>query len=83
MLLMPTVLLGLAGAFALFQLGLARLELSQLAFSHARAQVIGSDLEAENVHFESKLEGGLLCSTASKTMVLRISETGCYLAPGL
>lgn len=83
MLLMPTVVAALAGALAMFQLGLLRLELSQLAFYEARSQAIGNpESGLQEVAFESKTSGQLLCVTATKKVLFEIRESGCYLIHG-
>ena len=84
MLLLPTVILGLAGFLAIFQLGLVRIEISQLAFYQARLWSIGNeDLNVEGVSFSSELDGQLLCVTATKKSIIEVSESACYLAHGI
>lgn len=83
MLLTPTIVLALAGALGLFQLGLERLTLSQLAFYEARSQAIGGDRsEYRDVDFVTNIEGQLLCVTASKSLLFKLEESGCYLIHG-
>lgn len=80
---MPTVVVVLAGAIGLFQLGVARLELSQLAFFQARSQAIGLELEAiPSTEFETEVKGQLLCVSASKKLLITLRESGCYLIHG-
>jgi len=84
MLLLPAAVLGLAGFLAIFQLGLVRIEISQLAFFQARLWSIGNeDLDFEGVSFSSELDGQLLCVTATKKTIIEISESACYLAHGV
>ena len=84
MLLLPAVVLGLAGFLAIFQLGLVRIEISQLAFYQARLWSIGDeDLDVKGVSFLSELDGQLLCVTATKKAIIEISENACYLAHGV
>ena len=83
MMLFPTLLLALAGAIGLFQLGLARLELSQLAFYQARSEAIGSSgVQSDKAIFKTEINGQLLCVTASRKLIFELRETGCYLIHG-
>ena len=83
MLLTPTVIAALAGALGLFQLGVARLELAQLAFYQARSQAIGLELdETPGVRFETEVKGQFLCVSASRRMLITLRESGCYLIHG-
>lgn len=83
MLLTPTIVLALAGALGLFQLGLERLALSQSAFYEARSQAIGhGSIEQAGIDFQTRTQGQLLCVTASKSLLFKIEESGCYLIHG-
>ena len=83
MLISPTIVLALAGALGLFQLGLERLTLSQLAFYEARSQAIGFEAKSDSeTVFQTTIEGQLLCVTATRNSLLRIQEKGCYLIHG-
>ncbi|QKJ25631.1 hypothetical protein HRU87_05545 [Aquiluna borgnonia] len=83
MLLFPTVIVALAGALTVFQLGLDRLELSRLAFFQARSLAIGGELSSvEGVRFTPSDDGRMLCVEATKTSLFRLSESGCYLKHG-
>ncbi|MEY3561689.1 MAG: hypothetical protein RL068_841 [Actinomycetota bacterium] len=82
-LLWPTILLGLAGVGFLFQLGLARLELSLLAFQQARALVVSGEVSTSgNASLHVETDSRWVCVSATRQMAFEVSETACFMRHG-
>lgn len=83
MLLLPTLLIGLAAFLALTNWQLERLELSSLSFSAARAQAIGTDWSPpEGVLTNSFQDGRYDCVELSKAAFMPMKVRACVLQFG-
>lgn len=83
MLLLPALLLLLAAALGVFQLGLERIGLEVQAFELARSVAIGFEpVGAENLEVEFRNEGRFRCVTVSKSGLVKLEATRCMIPYG-
>ena len=83
MLLLPALLLLLAAALGIFQLGIERIWLEVRAFEVARSVAIGfTPLEIENLDIEVHDEGRLRCVKVSKPGYIKLETTRCMIPYG-
>ena len=83
MLLLPALLLLLAAALGILQLGIERIWLEVRAFEVARSVAIGfTPLEIENLAIEVRDEGRLRCVKVSKPGYIKLETTRCMIPYG-
>jgi hypothetical protein len=83
MLLLPTVVLGLAGFLWIFQLGVGQLQLSQAAFLAARSYSIqGNFVQPESIQIEIQIADQMVCAHATKNLLIELREKACFLIQG-
>ncbi|MDP5026148.1 MAG: hypothetical protein NWP32_04145 [Aquiluna sp.] len=83
MLLLPALLLLLAAALGVFQLGVERIWLEVQAFEAARSAAIGfPPLEIENLEIEVRDEGRLKCVSVSKPGFMKLETIRCMIRYG-
>ena len=83
MLLLPALLLMLAAALGIFQLGIERIWLEVRAFEVARSVAIGfNPLEIENLAVDIHDDGRLRCVSVSKSGFIKLETTRCMIPYG-
>ena len=83
MLLLPTLVLGLAACLAVAAWQIERLELQSLAFLAARQQIVGSSIELpENTDGNFFQDGRYSCVELTRTSLLPLKARSCQLRLG-
>ena len=83
MLLFPTVVLALAGVLGVFQLGVAQLELSRVAFTQARQLSINNSLSPiEGTEIRSYSQGQMVCVVARRQIAIKLEARACLFHHG-